>query len=126
MLQREPGDPMYDLRHISDFYSSSECRDLLFHFTEHRFTLPQVSDALEELQLDFLGFVFDDLKTPDQYRSHFSEDREMKNLSFWEQYENLYPATFSGMYKFWCQKPARNDAMADQPALPGGRLTRSG
>ncbi len=25
-----------------DFYSTSECRDLLFHVQEHRFTVPQV------------------------------------------------------------------------------------
>lgn len=110
VLQREPGDLLYDLRYFSDFYSTSECRDLLFHFTEHRYTLTQLSDSLHELNLDFLGFIFDDLKIPNLYHSHFPQDKKMKNFSCWDQLERLYPNIFSGMYKFWCQKPPRNGA----------------
>ena len=39
-----------------DFFSTSECRDLLFHCQEHRFTLPQISAFLAESGLAFLGF----------------------------------------------------------------------
>jgi hypothetical protein len=35
-----------------------ECRDLLFHVQEHRFSLPQIGATLEELGLDFVGFEF--------------------------------------------------------------------
>jgi SAM-dependent methyltransferase len=42
-----------------DFYTMSECRDLLFHVQEHRFTLPQLKENLRELKLTFIGFSLD-------------------------------------------------------------------
>jgi SAM-dependent methyltransferase len=104
ILQRQLDNDICGLSNVNDFYSSSECRDLLFHSTEHRYTLPQVGKSLDDLKLDFLGFVFDSLKTPNSYREHFPADHDMKNLLLWDQYEKLYPNTFIGMYKFWCQK----------------------
>ena len=41
---------------ISDFFSLSEFRDLVFHVQEHRFTLPQIKSCLNELGLNFCGF----------------------------------------------------------------------
>ena len=40
----------------SDFFTLSECRDLLFHVHEHRHTLAQIADFLTENDLTFLGF----------------------------------------------------------------------
>src|SRR5690606_31045778 len=52
-----PGDHgLAPLRGKRDFYNTSECRDLLFHVQEHRFTIPQIRKALDELGLRFLGF----------------------------------------------------------------------
>ncbi len=104
ILQRKLDADICGLSNVNDFYSSSECRDLLFHSTEHRYNLSQIGKSLDDLKLDFLGFVFDSLKTPNSYREHFPEDRDMKNLLLWDQYEKFYPNTFIGMYKFWCQK----------------------
>ena len=104
ILQRKLDDNICGLSNVNDFYSSSECRDLLFHTTEHRYSLSQIGKSLDNLKLDFLGFVFDSLKTPNLYREHFPADHDMKNLLLWDQYEKLYPNTFIGMYKFWCQK----------------------
>lgn len=104
ILKRELGDRVYDLRNSYDFYSTSECRDLLFHFKEHRFTLPQLSQAIDELNLDFIGFVFDAIKTENLYRAQFPEDVTMTNLALWDQFEHMHPTTFYGMYRFWCQK----------------------
>ena len=90
-----------------DFYSTSGCRDLLFHVQEHRFTIPQISKALIELDLKFIGFIFPtakDREVKNLYHRHFPEDREMTNLSHWDQLERQYPNTFSFMYQFWCQK----------------------
>ena len=36
-----------------DFYSLSELRDLLFHVKEHRFSIPQIKDCLNNLGLEF-------------------------------------------------------------------------
>ena len=39
-----------------DFYSLDEFRDLVMHVQEHRFTLPQIAECLDHLELRFLGF----------------------------------------------------------------------
>ncbi|MEJ0071703.1 MAG: methyltransferase [Pseudomonadota bacterium] len=44
------------LKESTDFYSTSGCRDLLFHVREHYFTLPEIAQTLEALQLAFVGF----------------------------------------------------------------------
>ena len=104
ILKRELGDHLHELRKIPDFYSTSACRDLLFHFKEHRFTLPQLAEILDGLNLRFIGFTFNNIKIKNLYREHFPEDTDMTNLAQWEQLENKYPFTFTEMYNFWCQK----------------------
>jgi Flp pilus assembly protein TadD/SAM-dependent methyltransferase len=93
-----------ELLKSEDFYTLSACRDLLFHVKEHRFTLPQIRNALDELRLTFIGF---DLPTPQmkqRYRDLFPEDSRMTDLTTWEKFERLHPLAFAGMYVFWCQK----------------------
>ncbi|GLQ05586.1 class I SAM-dependent methyltransferase [Sneathiella chinensis] len=88
----------------SDFYTTSACRDLIFHVQEHRFTLPQLASSLDQLGLEFLGFTLD-LKTAEpEYREAFPDDPLMTNLDNWHQYEQKRPTTFATMYKFWCRK----------------------
>ena len=72
---------------------------------EHRFTLPQIDNILQELNLKFIGFEFPDgEKTKNAYRAHFPQDPEMTNLGSWNNFETMYPDTFRKMYNFWCQK----------------------
>lgn len=104
ILKRELGDHLHELHKIPDFYSTSACRDLLFHFKEHRFTLPQLAEMLDGLNLKFIGFTFNDTKIRNLYREHFPEDTDMTNLALWDQLESMYPLTFTEMYHFWCQK----------------------
>jgi tetratricopeptide (TPR) repeat protein/SAM-dependent methyltransferase len=87
-----------------DFYSTSGCRDLLFHFVEHEYTPLQLDLMMKELNLKFIGFVIQDAKIKDLYRNHFPQDSDMTNLSLWERFEKMYPDTFAKMYQFWCQK----------------------
>ena len=42
-----------------DFFTTSECRDMLFHVQEHRMTLPQIGAFLAENDLTFVGFELD-------------------------------------------------------------------
>ena len=46
-------------RCVRDLFSTSNCRDLLFHVQEHRMTLPQIKAFLAENDLQFLGFMLD-------------------------------------------------------------------
>lgn len=43
------------LRAASDFWILSECRDLIFHVEEHRFTLLGIGAMLEACRLGLLG-----------------------------------------------------------------------
>jgi tetratricopeptide (TPR) repeat protein/2-polyprenyl-3-methyl-5-hydroxy-6-metoxy-1,4-benzoquinol methylase len=92
------------LRDAHDFYSTSECRDLLFHVQEHRLTLEQIESFLAECGLQFIGFELGP-KVLRQYRFRFRDDPAATNLGNWARFEAENPNTFGEMYKFWIQKP---------------------
>jgi tetratricopeptide (TPR) repeat protein/2-polyprenyl-3-methyl-5-hydroxy-6-metoxy-1,4-benzoquinol methylase len=92
------------LRDSGDFYSTSDCRDLLFHVQEHRLTLGQIETFLGESGLHFIGFVLD-AGVLHQYRARFTDDLSRTNLRNWARFEADNPDTFAGMYHFWIQKP---------------------
>ena len=87
---------------LRDYFYTSGCRDMLFHVQEHQFTIPSLSQTLDELGLEFLAFDIDGA-TREVHRTLFGSTT---NLMYWETYEQLYPDTFLGMYQFWCQRLA--------------------
>jgi hypothetical protein len=87
-----------------DFYTTSGCRDLLFHAQEHRLTLPQVQSFLRAHGLRFLGFNLDAQVLHSFRRTHPGE-RALTDLDLWHAFEREHPRTFAGMYQFWIQKP---------------------
>ena len=95
---------LQNLSQFSDFYSTSECRDLLFHVQEHRLTLDQIESFLAESGVHFIGFELD-RSVLHQYRVRFSDDPAAVNLRNWASFEADNPDTFAGMYQFWIQKP---------------------
>ncbi len=86
-----------------DFFSTSACRDLLFHVQEHRMTLTGIDAFLKENDLVFLGFEIDAEGIHD-YKRRFPDDHAATNLDQWQIFENENPDTFGGMYQFWIQK----------------------
>jgi tetratricopeptide (TPR) repeat protein/2-polyprenyl-3-methyl-5-hydroxy-6-metoxy-1,4-benzoquinol methylase len=92
------------LSRTPDFYSTSDCRDVLFHVQEHRLTLGQIDSFLTEFGLRFIGFELD-LRANHKYRTVFADDPAGTNLSNWGRFEVDNPDTFAGMYQFWIQKP---------------------
>lgn len=86
-----------------DFYGMSECRDLLFHVQEHRYTLPQLKKSLKELNLVFVGFSLDP-GVINQYAVRFPADQSHTDLDSWHLFETANPDTFTGMYQFWVQR----------------------
>src|SRR5262249_7770247 len=92
---------------FSDFFSMSDCRDLLFHVQEHRLTLPLIDAFLREHDLRFLGFQVDsDVRKA--FGSRFPDDDAVTDLEAWHVFETENPDTFAGMYQFWIQKsPSR-------------------
>ncbi|MFB3089371.1 MAG: tetratricopeptide repeat protein [Acidiferrobacterales bacterium] len=93
-----------ELTDSKDLYSISTCRDLLFHVNEHRFTLPQIRQALDELGLTFIGFELEILEIKRRYDELYPDDPQRDDLMAWERFEQLNPRAFAGMYTFWCQK----------------------
>jgi len=87
-----------------DFYSTSLVRDLLFHVQEHRFTLPKIKDALEDLGLAFVGFEFTDVNIRENFNSVNKTNDMLYDLDRWDIFEKSNPRTFNAMYQFWLQK----------------------
>lgn len=98
---RAPGDPLHNITGFSDFFSMSECRDLLFHVQEHQFSIPQIANFLNEIGFTFLGF-----ETPARagYLRRFPDDGAATDLANWAMFEAENPPTFAQMYQFWIQK----------------------
>jgi len=94
---------MMRLLSLGDFYTMSECRDLIFHVQEHRHTIPQIKENLEELGLNFIGFSLEP-RIVRQYGARFPEDHSRTNLDLWNVFENENPDIFTGLYQFWVQK----------------------
>lgn len=92
-----------DLLKANDFYSVSDCRDLLFHVQEHRMTLAGIDEFLQENNLDFLGLQVN-AEVLAAYKLRFPNDLAATNLNQWQIFENDHPDTFTGMYQFWLQK----------------------
>lgn len=88
---------------FKDFFSVSDCRDLLFHVQEQRYTIPQLKAALHDLGLNFLGFSVE-LPVIQQYLAMFPDDPARTNLDNWHVFETKHPNTFVSMYQFWVQK----------------------
>ena len=86
------------------FFTLSECHDLLFHVQEHRFTLPQIEVALNDLSLKFLGFELQQSWIRSEFRELYPEKDALVSLPLWQQFELKNPNTFGGMYQFWVQK----------------------
>ena len=87
-----------------DFFSTSACRDLLFHVQEHQLTLPEIKAFIGENRLEFLGFELAGHSLED-FRRRFPADTTMTDLDLWHTFETENPLIFAGMYQFWIRKP---------------------
>jgi hypothetical protein len=86
-----------------DFYSTSDCRDLLFHVQEYQHTLPEIAAFLAAERLQFLGFQLD-ARVLRAYAAENPEDPAMIDLDRWHRFECKNPGIFASMYQFAIQK----------------------
>lgn len=102
VLKRPEPDPLRAwLTRAYDFYSLSQCRDLVFHVEEHDFTLLELVDMFSACELSVLHV---EVKSPVQqaaYRKRFPEDPSGTRLQNWHALELLEPTLFAGMYDLW-------------------------
>ncbi|MFO1249303.1 MAG: tetratricopeptide repeat protein [Alphaproteobacteria bacterium] len=92
------------LLNLSDFFSISTCRDLLFHVQERYVTLAEIDAFLRARGLTLLGFEIN-RNVLHAYRQRFPDDPAAVDLGQWQIFEQENPGTFASMYQFWIQKP---------------------
>jgi tetratricopeptide (TPR) repeat protein/trans-aconitate methyltransferase len=88
----------------SDFWTTSECRDLIFHTEEHRFALPEIDAILTAVGLEFLGLELN--RSVDQHRfaALYPDLKARLALAAWHQFETQFPNTFGDTYRIWARK----------------------
>lgn len=99
------GPEQFKFMGLPDFFTISECRDLMFHVHEQRFTIPEIKAFLVANDLKFIGF---DIKPDGAHRYHHEvfarAGWSAGDLDRWDAYERENPEMFAGMYIFWVQK----------------------
>jgi tetratricopeptide (TPR) repeat protein/2-polyprenyl-3-methyl-5-hydroxy-6-metoxy-1,4-benzoquinol methylase len=91
---------IHNISNIYDFFTASECRDLLFHVQERSFSLPEIAVMADKLGLVFLGFEFSSNKIKSQF-SKFNPQASPYSLADWHNFEVAFPYAFFGMYQMW-------------------------
>ncbi len=86
-----------------EFFTTSECRDLLFPTQDRQFTIADIKTMLDDIRLNFVGF---EDAAYGEYAKRHPEDQAMTKLDHWQALEAEQPAFFASMYVFWVQKPA--------------------
>jgi len=94
---------IHNISKIPDFFTASECRDLLFHVQEKSFTLPEIAVMADKLGLVFLGFEFSDNKMKSLF-SKFNPQASPYSFADWHNFEMAFPSAFLGMYQMWFKK----------------------
>jgi tetratricopeptide (TPR) repeat protein/SAM-dependent methyltransferase len=107
ILAADEHDPRRRILAYGDFYTMSNCRDLLFHVHEQSVTIAAIRHLLRDAGLRFIGFESADSSLAEEYGRLFPGDQGMDDLSRWELVEERDPGAFAGLYQFWC---IRNDA----------------
>jgi tetratricopeptide (TPR) repeat protein/SAM-dependent methyltransferase len=102
-LMREKPADLPDLAELGDFFSTSACRDLLFHVAEQRMSLPQIEAVLAAEDLALVGFQLES-HVAARYRQTFPADPTMTNLANWHAFERQHPYVFASMYVFWVRR----------------------
>ncbi|MEQ8346706.1 MAG: class I SAM-dependent methyltransferase [Sneathiellaceae bacterium] len=86
-----------------DFFTASTCRDLLFHVQETAISIPELTEWLAALDLEFLGFEIADPALARRFRQAFPAPGAWADLAAWQRFEEDLPDTFRTMYQFWCR-----------------------
>ena len=93
-----------ELGSIHDFFTMSDCRDMLFHVMEHQFTIAQIKAFIVGQRLSFLGFDIDPENLA-RFQQQFPDAAALVDLDGWERFEAANPRTFIQTYLFYVQSP---------------------
>jgi tetratricopeptide (TPR) repeat protein/SAM-dependent methyltransferase len=102
IIEERPKPMVALLSPASDFWSTSDCRDLIFHVQEHRYSLPQIEGMLTRCGLEFIG-----LQVPNAAdRNAFAAEhpKQHTSISAWHKFETAHPDAFGETYRIWARK----------------------
>jgi len=103
---------------LNDFYTTSACRDLLFHVQEHRFTFLTLKDFLDSCDLKFLNFFSIRDIFSKEFRMMYSDPEDYYDLGKWHEFEKKNQVSFLGMYQIWaCHKEDWDQLKISAPLL---------
>ena len=88
----------------SDFWTTSDVRDLIFHVQEHRFTLPQIGEMIASCGLGFLGLALRNPADRLAFNQEFTDKDAARDINNWHKFEVKHPETFGDTYKIWLRK----------------------
>lgn len=89
-----------------DFFSVSECRDLIFHTHEHFFDVERIDLMLRSCGLQFLGFDhYLNREVIAEFQKRNQNPATLAALDLWKDFEQS--TSVSVNYTFLCQKPAQ-------------------
>ena len=86
-----------------DFYSLSNCRDLLFHIQVHLFNLNEIKELLKKNNLEFLGFEVKK-EIINAFKKIYPNKEDIYSMNCWNDFESNNRTMFSNMYHFWVKK----------------------
>jgi ubiquinone/menaquinone biosynthesis C-methylase UbiE len=95
--------PTAGLATFRDFYSLSECRDLVFHVQEHRFTLPKAVALFAASGLKVIR-IRRSAEAEKLFRSRFPDADPATCMESWTALEMDHPGLFGSMYNFVLSK----------------------
>jgi SAM-dependent methyltransferase len=105
-LMLNPASPELELlpSPASDFWTASECMDLMFEFNERRFELGEVGELLESAGLEFLGVELSSGFDRERFMSEHPEADAYGDLAIWQAFEEAHPEIFGSTYRIWSRK----------------------
>jgi 2-polyprenyl-3-methyl-5-hydroxy-6-metoxy-1,4-benzoquinol methylase len=102
LMKQIPGD-WSEIVNSQDFYSMSNCRDLIFHEQEHQFTPGEIADLLTSNNLDFIGML-PTTSARQAFEQQVGKLSDNNTLDNWDKVEQSQYDLFAGMYQFYCRK----------------------
>ncbi|MGK0249676.1 MAG: 2-polyprenyl-3-methyl-5-hydroxy-6-metoxy-1,4-benzoquinol methylase [Oleispira sp.] len=102
LMNQIPGD-WDEIINANDFFSMSNCRDLIFHEQEHQFTPKKISTLLANNHLDFIGML-PTTRARQAFEEKFGNVTGNNTLLNWDILEQQLEDIFAGMYQFYCHK----------------------
>jgi SAM-dependent methyltransferase/Tfp pilus assembly protein PilF len=121
LLSLPEDDPRRRCAAIPDFYSLSECNDLLFHVQEHRYTFPQIKALTEKFSLELVHIYL----RPDavkKYAEMFPSAPGAFDFDRLHAFEQRNPETFLGMYKLYFRRKGEESAHPLDPLIRLGAI----